>query len=619
MTTTNTLYKQNFGFSWTAPSVSKGESLFSFSVLTRTSNGYYSVRLMKPNGTIEKSLTIIGYDVSNFASFKYFTGSKLFVPTNLYLSVFTSNTHHRNAQLYNAVEQDIFIDRSFFNSSFLSDGEFKIELGANYYSKPIQGSNNTLIYDRSLSESVSMIINIENTTMDFQYLEPAYQPEQLTPIYFGISIFVRILILLACFLLLLVRPMKAHGLVPAICVLFAIIRMFSSGIQFATFEFLALNACYFELLLQYPSILCILFIIPLNLLRFMILLIVNERKSNVLQNRESKNASVKFQFKILKFISFPTTIPLLVFGLFIFFMLLFLAMLAIFEFSCPAITVNSEYPAFYVYISLCIFSCAIWFFIMIADMTFLIVLAIQRIKRENMKNYSIPLFFIKFVWKQDVFYFRLQTYVFLLCIIFPTYLTSEVVIDFFYDDILPVSPYLYIIIQTIAEYLYLFNQSVLIIMISLYNLLRIITRKYFGGVSKETDIERKLNDPDFYELLRKFAEQEFSIENVACFQHILEYEKLSNVEERKKLIVKMKYLYFGSDAELEVNVSGSTIKKFMTASSDDNQIDDELFYDIKKTILINLSDTFSRFTSTYEYKNYLQKKQLMKELDVVDM
>ena len=80
----------------------------------------------------------------------------------------------------------------------------------------------------------------------------------------------------------------------------------------------------------------------------------------------------------------------------------------------------------------------------------------------------------------------------------------------------------------------------------------------------------------------------------------------------------MKELYFGSTAELEINISGSTLKKFMIDSTDDNLINDELFDEIRRTLAVNLSDTCARFILTYEYSNYAKKYEVMKELDVIE-
>ena len=49
-----------------------------------------------------------------------------------------------------------------------------------------------------------------------------------------------------------------------------------------------------------------------------------------------------------------------------------------------------------------------------------------------------------------------------------------------------------------------------------------------------------------------FTHQEFSLENIACFKDIIEYKKLQTLDERKKHLEKIKNLYFGSNAELEV-------------------------------------------------------------------
>eukprot|EP01080_Neovahlkampfia_damariscottae_P011478 gene11478-4642_t len=615
MNSSNSLYKQNFGITWTPPSKMKSSNDYYFSVLTRTLNGFYTLKLKIKNSTKEEFLTIVAYQNSNVAFFQSFYDSNLTKPSDFYLYVSTLYNYPRELQLYNAMEHKILFDRNFFNTSFLTNNEFIIELGANYDTKPSLTSNNTLTYDKLITEKFEIKINLESQPQKYFLLE-AYQFEQISPVQYGISLTIQMILLIFCFALIRIRPLKAHGFVPIIALMLTIIRTSVHAAHFSTFEFLALYNCYFEIFVGYPTILCIMMVAPLHLLRFIFLLLVNERKSNVLNDKHNKNSTIKFQFKILKIISFPLTIPLLIFSAYFIIAAVYLILLSIYNFSCPDL--KHEDIAFILFLIFVVLSILVLILVMIFDLIIVLVILIPKMKTENISGSKIPFYILKFLWKQDVFYVRLQVYVGIILLLFPLYISSELLIGAFYVDLLPFSVYYYIIAQSSSEYIYIFFQSALLIIISLINLVRTIIRKVSGG-AKISEMEKMMKDDHFYKLFSKFAEIEFSIENVACFKDIMKYEKLTTLEERKKQLIIMKSLYFGSDAELEINVGATVVKNFLNDIQDDSKIDEKFLEGVKKTVIINLSDTYGRFSLTFDYKNYVKTREFMKELDVVDL
>ena len=68
----------------------------------------------------------------------------------------------------------------------------------------------------------------------------------------------------------------------------------------------------------------------------------------------------------------------------------------------------------------------------------------------------------------------------------------------------------------------------------------------------------------------------------------------------------------------QINISGSLLTKFLDLSKDDENINETILDDIKKSVVLNLSDTYSRFMLSFDYINLTKKKQLMKELDVIE-
>ena len=623
LTVSNTLAKNNFVFSWTPPKTNS--KTFDFKILTRTINGYYSISLKKLNGTKEDGLEIVAYQQFNVAFHKFFRGSNL--QTNLNFSLTVANEFPREYQLYNAVEHQFKFDLNSFQNSFIKENEFSIEFRGNYFSKPFLSSNGTLIYDKKVEEYSIMKINWINSSEIYQTIEVAFQFEQISPIYFGISLFIQVMLFFLSLLLIRYRPLKAYGFVPAFGMFLAILRFSSYGVYFGSLEFLGKNLCYFDTFFVYPTIICVILTVPLNLLRFVILLIIKERKSNVLQNRQNKNPTIKFQFKILKFISFPTTIPIILLIFFFFSSCIYLLALIPFEFKCPEIVATNI--IFIIHFLTIAISCGLIGIIMLFDIFIVTSILIPRMKEKKIKGFDILLFILKYLWKQDVFYFRIQIYVILLMFIFPTFVITELLAGVFYEDFLPISIFLYLISNSILEYTFFIAICGLLIVATIFTIIKSLYIKIFKKVPKKTEIERFFEIEEFYQLLKEFSETgmnklfhfyflEFSLENVACYKDILEFQKLKSLEEKKFHLERMKELYFGSTAELEINISGSTLKKFMIDSTYDNLINDELFDEIRRTLAVNLSDTCARFILTYEYSNYAKKYEVMKELNVIE-
>jgi hypothetical protein len=105
------------------------------------------------------------------------------------------------------------------------------------------------------------------------------------------------------------------------------------------------------------------------------------------------------------------------------------------------------------------------------------------------------------------------------------------------------------------------------------------------------------------------AEREFSVENYLCYQDMQKYNGLKTKEERKQLAETIYSTYFKTNALLDVNVD-QQLRMNIRKKIDDGELDDLLFKDARSAILLNLSDTYSRFKDLPAFKMYQQNSQI---------
>lgn len=89
-----------------------------------------------------------------------------------------------------------------------------------------------------------------------------------------------------------------------------------------------------------------------------------------------------------------------------------------------------------------------------------------------------------------------------------------------------------------------------------------------------------------------------------------------NIDDKKKKMSKMISLYLcGTSSELEVNIplhiSNEIIKK--TAQ---NRFENEIFEELEKIILSNMTDTYMRLLTTKKYLQWKEHHQFMKESNI---
>jgi hypothetical protein len=128
-------------------------------------------------------------------------------------------------------------------------------------------------------------------------------------------------------------------------------------------------------------------------------------------------------------------------------------------------------------------------------------------------------------------------------------------------------------------------------------------------------VEALLHDENVYEILLAFAKEEWSAENVLCWGDISKYKKLKNREKKSDMAFHIHEIYLkGASSPLEINIDTKTREAvFASMNSLDFEFHNELFDPISKALVVNLSDTYSRFILTTSYQNYVRNKIFQEE------
>eukprot|EP01080_Neovahlkampfia_damariscottae_P001989 gene1989-1497_t len=117
-------------------------------------------------------------------------------------------------------------------------------------------------------------------------------------------------------------------------------------------------------------------------------------------------------------------------------------------------------------------------------------------------------------------------------------------------------------------------------------------------------IEKLLLNSEFHENFKKFSETEWAQENIQCYDDIQELKK-NPTKEKASYIIST---YFnGASSELEVNVSWNLITPVVKGVSD-GDFDRWLFQHLEP-VVSNMSNTFSRYAATREYKEFIFKNE----------
>jgi hypothetical protein len=163
--------------------------------------------------------------------------------------------------------------------------------------------------------------------------------------------------------------------------------------------------------------------------------------------------------------------------------------------------------------------------------------------------------------------------------------------------------------------------------IELYRRVKLRYNKQKNNTLTQVDtIESVLTDPDSLRLMKDYAAQEFSSENIALWELLWKY-KIRGVMKLKKA-QKIYDLFISNSSTMEVNVPAKTKKNYNQLLKDNRLLDEnemipfDSFSALYRDVLANITETFTRFSTTAEYKakeieNYLLVNEYMMDNTVL--
>ena len=167
------------------------------------------------------------------------------------------------------------------------------------------------------------------------------------------------------------------------------------------------------------------------------------------------------------------------------------------------------------------------------------------------------------------------------------------------------------IVYFIEKILYMLYFSGIVILISY---LQKMKSCYVGKKKDFVDqLDEIFSNPKLTELFIKFAQNEYSMENVLLYNEIQKFKKMAEKERIKNSSrIYLKYLN-GEYSELEVNVPRRWSNR-VKIKLDSNEIPNiDLFDDVLTITRENLSDTYSRFILSNEMTSFLETQKLLME------
>jgi hypothetical protein len=225
----------------------------------------------------------------------------------------------------------------------------------------------------------------------------------------------------------------------------------------------------------------------------------------------------------------------------------------------------------------------------------------------------------------DPFYMRIQQWVGLfICIVFSMNMLLQVgiyIVAFYflkesmdYIDLMNIIYYVAIISFSFCFYAFFFYLVGIVILLTLFNKFSAQIQEWKGikinQDSKKIFIGECLTHPELKEMFKKFIDSEWSSENYLLYYDIKAFEQMTGHEQEQMASRMFNFYLNGENSELEVNLS-QTVSSQIRYLIQNQLISSDMFSNVLKGVEENLSDTYSRFIASNEFKNFHEVKSFI--------
>jgi hypothetical protein len=418
------------------------------------------------------------------------------------------------------------------------------------------------------------------------------------------------------------QPLKSRGFIPYL----AILAQYGACLSSIQYFFFGLDirskySCIIQSLLHENFVTTIFSIMPINYLRYILLINMNKVKENV--SLDGKKRSYYFKtILFMKFLSQPGVSFFLLSFVWIFISLIDLFYIAVItpQFSCETF---KSYGLYSIHLFFNVCYGIIFFTIGIIDIITNFVRYISKTKKESVyrRNAWIKLLwrnFIDFYFTSDPFYFRIEQLI--AFIVFCFYLFVEILnynalifgvensFHFYFGQFfLPAA-------RSFIGYSFAFYQAFIPLLVTAIRLLiQRIKKMTKRQIEPSWDfLTNSLKDEDMFNLFLVFSSSEWSQENVLAHRDIEKFKRLKGKEKKENHAFNIYYTYLnGANSPLELNIDLRTRNDlFNEINNEDCKFQNDIFENVEKNVKINLSDTWSRFILTDVYSNYCKNEEI---------
>eukprot|EP01080_Neovahlkampfia_damariscottae_P007878 gene7878-12347_t len=455
------------------------------------------------------------------------------------------------------------------------------------------------------ADGYSDALTIKTTSMidNYYYLQVQSRIELMHPSIYVISLLFLFLLLFLTLVFSCNYPLKLHGYIPFLSCFYLLVGLVGNFYQIVSDIEGMTNSCFLNMFIIIPLQVSLVVLIPIFQGRNIILWNLNAKKSLYVDSKKSdESQKLKVSYRILKFLkkSFVEVVISIAFALLLMFFGFILYVIPItspYPFRCENIKITIIYILQNIIIAMLIIGIIILF---IVD----VIMAIRKALKQGL--------FI--LWKEDVFYLRFQLYFLGLGMTAPVFLftfLTRIFFDYLGLTQLPGAELIIAALSTVSLWNLLFMQTifVLLVTISKFVYVKLRTLCLFGGKKvKQKDFAYQLLEKKNIELkkiFRTYAESEFSVENLICFEDVQEYKKIKSFKDKQLKGLMIYHTYLNGDAsELEINVGRKICQEIIAKLQHEPELKQDLFEKIEKQVVINLSDTFQRFFLTIEIEDY---------------
>lgn len=571
----------------------------SLSLYTRTRSryGYHALAITKSKDNFKDSLVFVVYLTSTSQMIGRVIGHNSSFPI-------TNTPFSPNGETYNVTYsvRDIndypfgfFVDETILRVNFnrteftsVFGNNFTIWVGANNKDYPNSVEDFKVRFDQNFLVSV----NLSNViSYSFISLNSPYQRlEILHPSIYAISLFYY----LVTFILLIVfsrrQPLLSRSSTPFIgCIAQFLHLLADIPFYFLTFEENTYY-CVVQYLFQYSFLLIIILTSLLHFFRYVILINFAQKKKLFVIKEGEEYGTVNIFFLILKKFEKWYVNVILVVASWVLVSIIFLAIFIITNFQCNVTIIQ------YVYVALVALITVLFILVILYDL----FLNFNKIRKCKLLSF----------WKDDVFYFRFEVY-------FLGILLTAIPFFIFYVVIYQLlTPILVSFIANSYLLLSLFFYQCLfpLIMTIIFTLIDLCKKK-----THYDEIQYFISHPERYKLFMKFSKKEFSFENLQCWKHVELYKKETDPEKRGKIARDIYKLHLsGGDSPLELNLPKNLCAKINDLIQSKNYPPD-LFNIIERELMANISDTWSRFILSRDYREAVIQQKIIAEYGKMKM